>query len=81
MSLFLQYIGECYFYGDYQKIREAMKQFEKGRKPFPECIYRELNYGIQGTFKKIRDEELLPIRFLSLFGLHEQRLRFSVHGF
>jgi len=74
MSLFFQYIEGCFADEQYHEIRQAMKEFQQGSKPFPPCIYRELGFGIRGSFRQIRNDKLFPIRFLSLFGLNEQRL-------
>ena len=72
MSLFFQHIAELYSHAEYKTIREELRNFEKNTKPFPDCIYRELDYAVSNTYKKIREENVFPIRFLWLFELKEQ---------
>ena len=74
MSLFLDYIENCYFDEQYHDIRRAMKDFEKGWKSFPDCLYRELDFAIKGSFREIRDVKLFPIRFMLMFGFYEERM-------
>ena len=74
MSLFFQHIVTLYSSGEYSKIREELHNFEKTKNInlFPNCIYRELDYAESNTYRKIRDENVFPIRFLWLFELKEQ---------
>jgi len=72
MSLFLQHIETLYVDGQYSKIKEELHNFEKTNKPFPACIYKELAYAESNVYRKIRDENFFPIRFLWLFELKEQ---------
>jgi hypothetical protein len=72
LSLFFQDIGELYSNAEYNTVREELHNFEKANKPFPDCIYRELDYAESNTYRKIRDENVFPIRFLWLFELKEQ---------
>ena len=72
MSLFLQHIVALYSNAEYATIREELHNFEKANKPFPKCIYKELDYAESNTYRKIRDENVFPIRFLWLFELKEQ---------
>lgn len=72
MSLFLQHIVHLYSNAEYATVREELHNFEKAYKPFPECIYKELDYAELNTYRKIRDENVFPIRFLWLFELKEQ---------
>jgi len=63
-----------HLYGNekYAQVREELHAFEKIHKTFPNCIYRELDYAESNTYRKIRDENVFPIRFLWLFELKEQ---------
>lgn len=72
MSLLFQHIVELYSHAEYNTIREKLRNFEKANKPFPDCIYRELDYAEANTYRKFRDENVFPIRFLWLFELKEQ---------
>jgi len=72
LSLFFQHIVELYSNAEYATVREELLNFEKDKKPFPDCIYRELDYAESNTYRKIRDENVFPIRFLWLFELKEQ---------
>jgi hypothetical protein len=72
LSLFFQHIVELYSHAEYNNVREELQNFEKANKPFPECIYRELDYAVSNTYRKIREENVFPIRFLWLFELKEQ---------
>jgi hypothetical protein len=72
LSLFYQHIVELYSNAEYATVREELHNFEKDKKPFPNCIYRELDYAESNTYRKIRDENVFPIRFLWLFELKEQ---------
>lgn len=72
MSLFFQHIVELYSNAEYNAVREELHNFEKANKPFPDCIYRELDYAESTTYRKIRNENVFPIRFLWLFELKEQ---------
>lgn len=72
MSLFFQHIVELYSHAEYNTVREELRNFEKTTKPFPDCIYRELDYAVSNTYRKIREENVFPIRFLWLFELKEQ---------
>jgi len=74
LSLLFQHIVELYSNAQYNTIREKLRNFEKANKPFPDCIYRELDYAESNTYRKIRDENLFPIRFLWLFELKEQAM-------
>jgi hypothetical protein len=72
LSLFFQHIVELYSHAEYNTVREELHNFEKADKSFPDCIYRELDYAESNTYRKIRDENVFPIRFLWLFELKEQ---------
>ena len=72
MSLFFENIVELYSNAEYATVRNKLHNFEKTNKPFPNCIYRELDYAESNTYRKIRDENVFPIRFLWLFELKEQ---------
>lgn len=72
MSLFFQHIAELYSHAEYESVREEPRNFEKNTKPFPNCIYTELGYALSNTYRKIREENVFPIRFLWLFELKEQ---------
>ncbi len=72
MSLFFEHIVELYSQSEYKTVREELRNFEKANKPFPACIYRELDYAVSNTYRKIREENVFPIRFLWLFELKEQ---------
>jgi hypothetical protein len=72
LNLFFQHIVELYSNAEYATVREELHNFEKANKPFPECIYKELDYAELNTYRKIRDENVFPIRFLWLFELKEQ---------
>lgn len=72
MSLFFEHIAELYSNAEYATVREELHDFEKTVKPFPTCIYRELDYAESNTYRIIRDENVFPIRFLWLFELKEQ---------
>jgi hypothetical protein len=72
LSLFFQHIVELYSNAEYNAVREELHNFEKANKPFPDCIYRELDYAESNTYREIRDENVLPVRFLWLFELKEQ---------
>jgi hypothetical protein len=72
LSLFFQHIVELYSNAEYNAVRKELHNFEKANKPFPDCIYRELDYAELNTYRKIRDENVFPIRFLWLFELKEQ---------
>jgi hypothetical protein len=72
MSLFYQHIVRLYSNAEYATVREELQNFEKGNKPFPDCIYRELDYAVSNSYRQIRDEDVFPIRFLWLFELKEQ---------
>jgi hypothetical protein len=68
----LQHIVALYSNAEYATIREELHNFEKVNRPFPDCIYKELDYAESNTYRKIRDENVFPIRFLWLFELKEQ---------
>lgn len=72
MSLFFQHIVDLYSNGEYSKVREELHNFEIQYKPFPNCIYRELDYAESNTYRQIRNEDVFPIRFLWLFELKDQ---------
>jgi hypothetical protein len=72
LSLLFQHIVELYSHAEYRAVREELRNFEKASKPFPDCIYRELDYAVSSTYRKVRDENVFPIRFLWLFELKEQ---------
>ncbi|MGD0277204.1 MAG: hypothetical protein ABSB79_14325 [Syntrophales bacterium] len=72
MSLFLQHIEALYVNGEYSLIRKELHDFEKTDKPFPSCIYRELDYAESNKYRVIRDKNIFPIRFLWFFELKEQ---------
>ena len=72
MSLFYQHIAELYSNAEYATIKEELQDFEKTAKPFPTCIYGELDYAESNEYRQIRDENIFPIRFLWLFELKEQ---------
>ena len=72
MSLFFQHIVALYSNAEYATVREELHNFEKANKTFPDCIYKELDYAELNTYRKIRDENVFPIRFLWLFELKEQ---------
>ena len=75
MSLFLQHIQELYVNGEYSKITEALRSFEKDtQKLLPSCIFRELDYANSNAYRDIRDENVFPIRFLWFFELKEQNM-------
>ena len=74
MSLFYQHIGQLYESCKYAEIREELHKFENSKKPFPGCIYKELDYAESEVYRKIRDENVFPIRFLWLFEFNEYRL-------
>lgn len=72
MSLFFEHITELYSNAEYATVREELRNFEKTAKSLPACVYRELDYAESNTYRKIRDENVFPIRFLWLFELKEQ---------
>lgn len=72
MSLFYQHIAELYSNAEYATVRKELRDFERTAKPFPTCIYGELDYAESNTYRQIRDENVFPIRFLWLFELKEQ---------
>jgi hypothetical protein len=72
LSLFFQHILELYSNAEYATAREELRNFEKANKPFPDCIYKEIDYAESNKYRKIRDENVFPIRFLWLFELKEQ---------
>jgi len=79
MSLFLQHIQDLYVNGEYSKITEALRRFEKDtQKLLPSCIFRELDYANSNDYRNIRDENVFPIRFLWFFELKEQKMMGAV---
>ena len=73
MSLFFHNIVQLYSQGEYLRIIEELRNFEKDtQKSLPCCIFKELDYAISNEYRIIRDENIFPIRFLWLFELKEQ---------
>jgi hypothetical protein len=70
MSLLLQNIEQQYANEQYSAIRIEFEKMNHD-KALPACLFKELEYAESGSYKALRDERFLPIRFLWFFEIHE----------